>query len=118
MARTRKRPLTVEVGRVYRTANYKYFLAIDTNKLISAYNAEVVHRRATPALILVAQISVEQLWGIWKITEEQMDEISRKHLYPDLVKDPTRPDKMGRRGQGRSRAPFVPTIYRLADLSS
>jgi hypothetical protein len=96
-----KKALALEIGRVYKSkTGPRYRLCIGDGYLVSAYEGEVVKHRPGE-LVLMAEVTAEDLCDIWSITLEQLDSYSAEWLYPDLKPNPRHLER-GERGRRQS----------------
>jgi hypothetical protein len=86
-----------EIGCIYR-ANGQFFIAITERNLLTVKGGEgkVIRPYTRERYSQVRSISVEELAQKWKVSVDQMDEITSKYLY---VKAEPRPAPRGSRRQ-------------------
>ena len=91
------RPL--EIGILYQ-GDKGYYLAIDANRLVTYRRHKFVVKTRRPGDIfyLTHKFSVDDLCKMWKISIEQLDEMSARFLPPVL---PLRPAPKGQVRNGR-----------------
>lgn len=86
-----------EIGVVYKSKEQRLFLAVDKNLLITFVHNTIVECLPAVKPSVARSVNVEKLCNAWKITMDQLDEMSAEYFSPvrsDKVKRRL-PDKFG-----------------------
>lgn len=68
-----------DIGMVYRKGK-RYYLAVDTQKLLTFINGKPIACRSKTGLKKVLSISVKELCQQWKISIDYLDKVGRFYL--------------------------------------
>jgi hypothetical protein len=105
-----------EVGRVYRSKTQRFYLAMDTNLLVSLYNGqELQNRKRMPGLVVMKDVTSDELCAIWNIEFEDLDAMTARHFTPRLPPPGVSSSPRGTGSQTRKgkKASYLPLLHRL-----
>lgn len=105
------KPLTeFEIGRIYRTRSKRYYLAMDTDLIVSYYDGKETRlHKLRPGWMVLNSMTSDELCAVWSIEFHQLDELTDRYLGP------RKPDKSGDLRSPRRNA-FAPLVYRLSNV--
>ena len=71
-----------EIGVVYKSKQNRLFLAVDKTLLVTFVNDVIVECTPSVKPSVARSINVEELCDVWRISMDQLDEISEDYFSP------------------------------------